>query len=291
MSNGVPMVESVPRLPVRPEESHKGTYGKVLVIAGSRGMSGAAVLCGSAALRGGAGLVQVACPNEVQPTVAHGNPCYTTHGIHQHANGTFSNTSLEETLELAKAATVLAIGPGLGNRPDVAGFVLGVLDAVTERPIVVDADGLNVLPLEPGTLAERSGSLVMTPHPGEFARLTGLSRDEVQSNRQEHAVEFARKWNAVLVLKGHRTVVTDGQRMYLNTTGNPGMATGGTGDVLTGLLAALIAQGMPAFDAACLAVRVHGRAGDIAAERVGQVSLIASDLLDAIPLALKEHGE
>jgi len=288
MGKELSFIESVPRLPHRESDTHKGTYGKVLVVAGSRGMSGAAVLCGSAALRGGAGLVQVACPCEVQPTVAQGNPCYTTHGIHQHANGTFSNTSLEETLELSKSATVLAIGPGLGYRSDVAGFVLGVLDATTDQPTVIDADGLNVLPVEPGPLAERSASLILTPHPGEFARLTGQTRDEVQMNRQEHAIAFARKWNAVLVLKGHRTLVTDGQRMYPNTTGNPGMATGGTGDLLTGLLAAMIAQGMLPFEAACLAVWAHGRAGDIVAERLGQVSMIASDLLDAIPIALKE---
>jgi NAD(P)H-hydrate epimerase len=283
-------VTALPSLPKRTSDSHKGTFGKVLVVAGSRGMSGAAVLCGSAALRGGAGLVQVACPHEVQAVVAQGNPCYTTHGIHQHANGTFSTTSLEETLDLVKPASVVAVGPGLGNRPDVAGFVLGMLDAIAEKPIVVDADGLNVLPLDPGPLAERAAPLVLTPHPGEFSRLSGIPRDEVQANREGHALAFAGKWNAVLVLKGYRTIVTDGRKVYTNTTGNPGMATGGTGDVLTGLLAALIAQGMSAFDAACLAVFVHGRAGDNAAQKVGEVSLIASDLLDAIPQALKERN-
>ena len=282
------IVSAPPVLPKRHCETHKGTYGRVLVVAGSRGMSGAAVLCGSAALRGGAGLVEVACPLEIQALVAMGNPCYMTHGIHQHANGIFSPTSLEEAIQHSQSANVLAIGPGLGNRPDVAGFVLGLLEATPGTPTVLDADGLNVLPLDPGPLAERQAPLVMTPHPGEFARLTGRPRDEVQTNRKEFAAEFARKWNVVLVLKGHGTIVTDGKRMYANTTGNPGMATGGTGDVLTGLTAALIAQGMGGFDAACLAVFIHGKAGDIVAERIGEVSLIASDLLNAIPLALKE---
>jgi ADP-dependent NAD(P)H-hydrate dehydratase len=280
-------VTEVPMLPRREADTHKGTFGKVLVVAGSRGMSGAAVLCGSAALRGGAGLVQVACPLEIQATVAAGNPCYTTHGIHQHANGTFSSTSLEETLVQLKAATVLAIGPGLGHRADVASFVLGMLEA--DKPTVVDADGLNVLPVEPGPLAERTKPLILTPHPGEFARLCGQPRDEVQANRHEYALAFAKTWNAVLVLKGHRTLVTDGTRMYANTTGNPGMATGGTGDVLTGLLAALVAQKMAAFDAACLAVWAHGRAGDMVAEKVGEASLIASDLLEGIGPAMKER--
>jgi NAD(P)H-hydrate epimerase len=289
MPENIRRVEEIPTLPKRALDSHKGSYGRLLVVAGSRGMSGAAVLCGSAALRGGVGLVQIACPLEVQQTVASGNPCFMTHGIHQHANGTFSQSSHDEVVALAASATSLAIGPGLGQRPDVAAFVIGILRAISDKPTVLDADGLNALPNEPGSLRERKAPLVMTPHPGEFARLIGSTTKEVQANREELALDFARRWNAVLVLKGHGTIVTDGTKLYVNDTGNPGMATGGTGDVLTGLLASLLGQGFSAFDAASLAVWAHGRAGDLAAQRLGMTSLIASDLLKHLPQALRER--
>jgi NAD(P)H-hydrate epimerase len=253
-------------------------------------MSGAAVLCGSAALRGGAGLVTVACPHEIQAWVAVGNPCYTSVSISQHADGSFSPAASEELYYRASAADVLAVGPGLGSHPTARDLVRQLLLATPDKATVVDADGLNSLIPIPEPLAKRSAPLVMTPHPGEFARLTGLSTEQVQANRKGLAVGFAMKWNAVLVLKGHRTLVTDGQRIYENGTGNPGMATGGTGDVLTGLIAALVAQKLPAFDSAVLGVWVHGRAGDHAAADLGQAALTAADLLNYLPRALREVG-
>lgn len=283
-------VPSPPRLPPREPDGHKGTYGRVLVLAGGRGMSGAAVLAGSAALRGGAGLVTVACPADVQTVVACGNPCYMTAAVHQHADGTYSGASADEVLRRAEAADVLAIGPGLGNRPDVGELVRTVLLATPDTPTVLDADGLNVLPPIPEGLAARTAPLVLTPHPGEFARLLGVTVAEVQADRQRLAAEFARQWNAVVLLKGHQTVVTDGRRVYVNRTGNPGMATGGCGDVLTGLIAALIGQGLDGFGAAALGAHVHGRAGDLAAASYGQVSLTAADLLDYLPAAFREQG-
>lgn len=270
---------NVPTIPVRDSDSHKGTYGRVLVIAGSRGMSGAAILTGSAALRSGAGLVTVACPEVVQDIVAMGNACYTTFGI----------SELASLVELAAKCNVLAIGPGLGLAPETATMVRTILDAFPAKPIVLDADGLmNLLPL-PESIRTRDTPIVMTPHPGEFARLTGRSTSEITANREELAVEFATRHRVVLLLKGHHTIVTDGTQLTTNDTGNPGMATGGTGDVLTGVIAAFIGQGFSPFDAAVLGAHVHGRAGDLAAETLGMVSLIASDLLDHLPKAIRER--
>ncbi len=270
---------SVPTIPVRAVDSHKGTYGRVLVIAGSRGMSGAAVLTGSAALRSGAGLVTVACPAAVQDIVAMGNACYTTFGF----------SELASLVELATKCDVLAIGPGLGLAPETATMVRAILDAFPAKPIVLDADGLmNLLPL-PESIRTRATPIVMTPHPGEFARLTGRTANEISANREALAIAFAAQHRVVLLLKGHQTIVTDGVQVTTNETGNPGMATGGTGDVLTGVIAAFIGQGFLPFAAAVLGAHVHGRAGDLAAETLGMVSLIASDLLDHLPKAIRER--
>src|SRR5581483_779070 len=251
-ADGPTPVNDLPRLPRRARDGHKGTYGKVLVVAGSRTMSGAAVLCGGGALRGGAGLVQVACPAGIQPVVAAGNPCYTTFPIRQHADGAFSEGAADDVVELGRAATVLAVGPGLGRSPDVAALVRELLTELPQLPAVIDADGLNVLAPFADEFRGRPAPLVLTPHPGEFARLTGRSAPETPRERQEQAAAFAARFGVVVVLKGAGTVVTDGERAFVNPTGNPGMATGGAGDVLTGLVAALIGQRLPAFDAAVL---------------------------------------
>ena len=260
-------VVEVPRLPPRRADSHKGDYGRVLLVAGSRGMSGAAVLCGGAALRGGAGLVTVACPREIQDTVAAGNPCYMT----------FALTG--NVADLPKADAV-AVGPGVG--PDAGGLVRDLV-AHFAGPLVIDADALAAIPR--GGFV-RAVPAVLTPHPGEFARLLGKPITEVQAHRETLAVEFARAEGVVLLLKGSGTLVTDGRQVYVNSTGNPGMATGGCGDVLTGLIAALLGQGLPPFDAAELGAWAHGYAGDLAARRFGEVSLTALDLLDHLPAAM-----
>ena len=260
-------VYDTPRLPKRRADAHKGDYGRVLVVAGSRGFSGAATLCGTGALRGGAGLVTVACPRDIQDTVAVGNPCFMT----------FALTA--SVADLPKA-DVVAVGPGLGH--DSADFVLELL-AHFAGPVVIDADALAAIPR--GGFA-RSVPAVLTPHPGEFARLLGKTAGDVQADRENLAIGFARAEGVVLLLKGARTVVTDGVRVFTNTTGNPGMATGGCGDVLTGLIAALLGQGLLPFEAAALGAWAHGRAGDLAAERVGEVSLTAVDLLDHLPATL-----
>jgi ADP-dependent NAD(P)H-hydrate dehydratase len=283
------VVREIPRLRPRAMDAHKGSFGRVLVVAGSWGMSGAAVLCASAALRGGAGLVRLAVPNDILPLVAMANPCYMTAGLPQDEQGRLTDEALPDLGEHFGWSTVGAIGPGLGQNPTL-GTLLRSLLAETTQPLVLDADALNALGTHLDVLATRRGPLVLTPHPGEFARLVGIDIGAVQARRQELAEQFARTHRVILVLKGAGTVVTDGQRIFINETGNPGMATGGSGDVLGGLIAALLGQGMAPFDAAQLGVYLHGRAGDLARDRLGEVSLIASDLLEALPQAFLEHS-
>jgi NAD(P)H-hydrate epimerase len=286
-----PPPENVTRLPVlapRRADSHKGTYGRVLVVAGSRGMSGAAVLCASASLRGGAGLVRLAVPEGILPMVAAANPCYTTAPLSQDDSGQLAAGAEPALLELTRGNDVVALGPGLGSSPALTALV-SALVAWSETPLVLDADGLNVLVGHADRLRHRPAPLILTPHPGEFARLLGSDIPAVLARSQELAVAFAAEHALVLILKGHRTLVTDGRRVYRNTTGNPGMATGGSGDVLTGLVAALVGQGLDAFAAAQLGVYLHGLAGDLACAERGEVSLIATDLLEYLPQAFQRR--
>jgi len=282
----VKRITTISALPPRKADAHKGNFGRVLIVAGSKGMSGAAVLCGSAALRSGAGLVTVASPPDAQPIVAAGNPCFMTAAIPQTSAGQFNHHSADAILQLADDADVVAIGPGLGNRPDVAELLKALLTALPGMPLVLDADALNVLNLD--WLTNHTVPPVLTPHPGEFARLRNKTIAEIQGDRERKAYRFAEMHKIILTLKGHGTIVTDGERIYTNETGNPGMATGGSGDVLTGCIAALIAQRMPSYDAAVLGVWAHGRAGDRVAERIGQTGLIAGDLVSELPLAFRD---
>lgn len=287
MSSVTPMIE-LPRLPPRPIDAHKGTFGKVLVVAGSRNMAGAAVLCGTAALRGGAGLVQVACPSTVQATVAAGFPSYTTFGFRVHADGTLPDDAADEVVGWGRHSTSLAVGPGLGQGTDVRGFVSDILDGLPRTHVVLDADGLNAVAPFTNSFRNRCGALVLTPHPGEFHRLSEVPMAEILVHREKLAVEFAAKFKVILLLKGSGTLVTDGHRLFRNTTGNPGMATGGAGDVLTGVIAALIGQELDPFDATVLGAWVHGRAGDLAAAVLGQTALTSVDILNYLPAAFRE---
>jgi NAD(P)H-hydrate epimerase len=286
MPNDVLRVVEVPRLPPRPADAHKGSFGRVLIVAGSRGMSGAAVLCASATLRGGAGLVRLAVAEEIGPIVAAAQPCYTTSWLPQDGDGRIAAAAEGPLLALIAANDVVAFGPGLGQSADIRQLTAAVL-ARSDRPLVLDADGINAVVGATDLLRHRAAPLVLTPHPGEFARLLGVDVATVQAQREEHALAFAAEHGLVLLLKGRHTLVTDGRRLYGNTTGNPGMATGGTGDVLTGLIAALMGQGLEAFAAAQLGAWWHGHAGDLARDALGEVSLIASDLLDWLPRALQ----
>jgi NAD(P)H-hydrate epimerase len=285
---GATEVREIPRLPRRARDGHKGTYGKVLVVAGSLGMSGAAVLCGRAALRSGAGVVQVAVPADVLPVVAGAYPAYTTFPIRQHTDGSFGDGTAEEVLDLIRGADAVAIGPGLGRADATVAFVRRLLAGAGAAPIVLDADGLFAVSPFGTAFAAPAGARVLTPHPGEFARLTGRPAPKSDAEREAQAAALAARAGGVLLLKGAATLVTDGARVYRNGTGNPGMATGGSGDVLTGVIAALIGQGLSALDAAVLGAWVHGRAGDLGAAALGQTALTATDLLDHLPAAFKE---
>jgi len=267
-------------LPVRVPDTNKGTYGKVLVIGGSRGKTGAAAMAGQAALRAGAGLVTVATAQSVLPIIAVSMSELMTVPLAETSEGTIANQSVSALL---KDKTVVAIGPGLTTVPETSAFVRRV-GSECRTQMVIDADGLNALAGFDGDL----GGAVLTPHPGEMARLVGKSVEYVVSDRVEVSKQFAKARNAYVVLKGYRTVVAapDGS-VYINPTGNPGMATGGTGDILTGMIAGILAQEhLGSFiERLCLAVYLHGLAGDFAAEEVGEVSLVATDLLRFLPKA------
>jgi len=275
----------IPKPPSRPRDAHKGTAGLVLVVAGSRGMAGAAVLVGNAALRAGAGLVRIATADAALDTVAALAPCCTTAPLPDDG-ACLRAEAAERILELADGQGAVALGPGLGRTPAVGSVVRAVLEGL-EIPIVLDADGLNVIADDPkAALGAAKAPVILTPHPGEAARLLGTTVKAIQADREAAAERLARL-GAVAVLKGAGTVVCDGERLYVNETGNPGMATAGAGDVLTGMMAAFLAAGMPMFEAAILAVWAHGRAGDLAAERLGLLGLTAMDLLGCVPEALR----
>ena len=274
-------------VPERDPAGHKGDYGHVLVVAGSRGKTGAAHLAASGALRGGAGLVTVATPASCLPIVAALGAEYMTLPLLETEEGGAAAASLETLLD--GPWDVIAAGPGLGNGPEVRALVAGLLERA-RVPLVLDADALNVLAGDPGRLAAREGqTVIVTPHPGEMARLLGLSTAEVQANRLESARNLATTRGLHVVLKGHRSLVaTPAGTISINPTGNPGMATGGTGDVLTGVIAAWLAQ-LRDPEAACrLGVYLHGAAGDLAAGDEGQVAMTAQDLAVHLGDALLE---
>jgi NAD(P)H-hydrate epimerase len=280
-SNDLPL----PRLSERGADAHKGDFGLALIVGGSRGMTGAVALAGMAALRGGAGLVRLAVPEGCQHTVATFEPSYMTVGLPNDNAGRISADAYEQVVEWAEAATVVGLGPGLGRSDDLDELV-GRLYQDIQKPTILDADALNALAAQPNLLSQPGGPRILTPHPGEFARLIGKRLDGAK--REAAAVDLAARCGVVVVLKGHHTLIADGKRRAENTTGNPGMATGGSGDVLTGLIAALACQGLDPFDAARLGCHLHGLAGDAAAAEVGEVSLIASDLVQFLPDAFEE---
>jgi NAD(P)H-hydrate epimerase len=271
----------------RAVDAHKGDFGRVLIAAGSLGKTGAAVLAAQGALRSGAGLVTVACPRSCQPVIAAHAPEYMTEGLDETAGGTVHFSAAEAVLAID--ADVLAVGPGLGRGEGVATFVRELVEH-SEVPLVLDADALNAFADEPAALTGREGrDLIITPHPGEMARLVGGTVEDVQADRLGIASEFAKAHRLYVVLKGHRSLVAapDG-RVFVNPTGCPGMATGGTGDVLTGMLAAWLGQLLDADAATSLAVYLHGAAGELADADSGEVSMTAVDLVEHIGDAILE---
>ncbi len=261
-------VTEVPLLPPRARDGHKGTYGTVLVVAGSDGMLGAAILAARGALRGGAGLVRACLPRSLMGLFTVAVPSATTLA----RDGAVRDW-------LGDASCIVA-GPGLGAT-DETGLLLRELLAHATCPLVLDADALNALAPLAGGLRGRA---VLTPHPGEASRLLGTSPRAVNADREAAALALAARSGQVAVLKGAGTVVASAERIFVNRTGNPGMATGGSGDVLAGLIGAMLAQGLAPFEAACLAVHAHGLAGDLVAQRLSEAGLTAEDL----PLAIAE---
>lgn len=278
-------------LPRKPT-GHKGTYGHALIVAGSVGKSGAAVLASWAALRAGAGLVTAATPEPVLPTIAAHAPEIMTEPLVSTLAGTISARCFEANFfgKLVAGKNALGIGPGLTTQPETQEFVRGVMGMRSRVPIILDADGLNAFAGRAAELRDPKETIAITPHPGEMARLAGCTAAEVQSRRVELAIKCAADWNVHVILKGHHTVTAapDGW-VWINSTGNPGMGTGGTGDVLIGMLAGLTAQYRDAPWPLVLAfgVYLHGLAGDIAYAETGEAPLVASDLIRAIPRAYR----
>ncbi len=267
-------------------ESNKGNYGHILVVGGSAGKAGSVAMAGMSALRAGAGLATVATPASVLPTVAGFHPEVMTEPLAETAEGTISARAGEKLGALTKGKSVLAIGPGISRFPETSELVR-TLVSKSDVPVVLDADGLNAFEGLTNELSGKDRLLVITPHPGEMARLVGCSIANVQKDRLGVARQFAREHELIVVLKGNRTlVVQPNGEAWVNTTGNPGMSTGGTGDILTGMVAGMIAQSpKDALLAVVAAVHLHGLAGDVMRESLGEHSMVATDLLRGLPEA------
>jgi hydroxyethylthiazole kinase-like uncharacterized protein yjeF len=285
---GIP--EKAALLPVfakRKNDTHKGTYGHVLVIAGSLGKTGAAVMAARAALKTGAGLVTVATAASCLPVIARSTVEFMTEPLQETAERTIAAEAADRAFSLSQGKDAVLIGPGISTHPSTAGFLSSLLPRL-KGPVVIDADGLNLIGLNPEMLARVPRPAILTPHPGEFARLTGFSIADILKRRLELAPAFAEKHRVYLVLKGYRTLVAspDG-RVFINPTGNPGMATGGSGDVLSGILASLLAQHKDPLLSAVAGVYLHGLCGDLGAEKLSEKALTAGDLIRFLPRALK----
>lgn len=268
-------------LPDRDVEGHKGTFGKVLLLCGSRGYTGAAYLAAMGALRTGAGLVFLGVPESI----------YTIEAIKLNEpvvfplpdeGGKLSDKAIPEILARLKTMDAVLIGCGLGQSEGTLAVIKAVLEEA-ECPVVLDADGINVLKDHKDILRGRQAPTILTPHEGEFLRFGG----DLSAGRMEATVRFAREWNCILVLKGHGTCISDGRQCYRNPTGNPGMAVGGSGDVLAGILASLLGQGLEPLTAAVCGVWIHGAAGDLCARELGQYGMLPTDMLNALPRLLK----
>lgn len=281
---------SLPKLPPRKPDGHKGDYGRILLIGGSRGMAGAIALSGKSALRSGAGLVTLAVPTTILETVAAHDPCYMTWPLPADDLGRIAADADIAIDVPLKNANAIALGPGLGQS-DMLRHLVRKWYAEISAPMVVDADALNLLSEVEDGFKLHGGPRVLTPHPGEFRRMARIEKSTSREALEAKAIELASEWNVTIILKGHRSLITDGQNSFHNNTGNPGMATGGTGDVLTGVTAALLSQFGSPLDAARFAAQVQGFAGDLAAEKLGQVGMTAADVLNALPRAFRESSE
>lgn len=279
----------ISKIPKRQKDSHKGDYGHVFVIAGSQGLTGAAYLVSQSALRSGSGLVTLAIPKTLNPIMEIKLTEAMTLPLQETKDVSLSLKSKDRILDFVQHIDVVAMGPGLSRNSETQELVIELLEKI-EKPVVLDADGLNALEGKAGVLKKRKDLTVITPHPGEMARLTGKDSSYIQKNREKVAKSFSLQYNCVSILKGFRTVVANPQgNVYINETGNTGMSTAGVGDVLTGIVASLIGQGIDTYSASVIGVYFHGKAGDLAVKDKGAFSLIASDLLAKLPLVFKDE--
>lgn len=274
----------------RLSDSHKYHYGRVLVIGGSSSMAGAPVLAGRAALRSGAGVVELCVPECVATVAASFDPCLITHHFSSDAYGCFALECLEDMYLLAKHADVVVCGPGLGRSPEIL-TIVKKLWLELPQALIVDADALFALSqMSNQEIKKHEGIRIITPHVGEMQRLIDQSKTNAEDSNyrafiENEACAFAKRNSIVVVLKGHHSLITDGTKKVHNATGNPGMATAGSGDVLSGIIAALVGQGLPVFEAAQLAVLAHGLSGDMAAQALTELSLTANDIIEYLPHA------
>ena len=280
-------MERLIKLKKRPKNSHKGDFGHIFILAGSRGLTGAAALCSNAALRSGAGLVTLGIPGSLKSIMSRKLTEVMTLSLAETKDETLSLKAEQGILKKANSSDVTVIGPGLSQNTETRKLIRKLVVKI-EKPMVLDADALNAISEKIEILEKIKTKYIVTPHPGEMARLINKSLNYIKNNRLIVAKKFSRDYNAVVVLKGAGTIVAEpGGKYYINTTGNPGMATAGSGDVLAGIIAGFLGQGLNEFDAARSGVYIHGLAGDIAAEDKGEVGLIAGDILEKIPYAIK----
>lgn len=269
----------------RPDDSNKGTLGSLLCICGSYGMAGAAIMAGKAALRCGIGLLKIAVPKSIYPVCATNILESVYYPLEETSNGVISSKNTDFLLEMCEKSSAVVIGCGLSVCDDTKNLVQSVITNC-EKPLVIDADALNCICNKPEILKNLKAPAIITPHPGEMARLLHSTPKTVNSNRENTAIDFAKKFGVVTVLKGAGTTIAspDGE-VYINHTGNSGMATGGSGDVLSGIIGSLLAQGASPINAAAAGVFLHGTIGDLAAEKLGKISMLPTDMIDMIPTA------
>lgn len=269
----------------RPDDSNKGTLGSLLCFCGSYGMAGAAIMAGKAALRCGIGLLKIAVPKSIYPVCATNILESVYYPLEETSNGVISSKNTDFLLEMCEKSSAVVIGCGLSVCDDTKNLVQSVITNC-EKPLVIDADALNCICNKPEILKNLKAPAIITPHPGEMARLLHSTPKTVNSNRENTAINFAKKFGVVTVLKGAGTIIAspDGE-VYINHTGNSGMATGGSGDVLSGIIGSLLAQGASPINAAAAGVFLHGTIGDLAAEKLGKISMLPTDMIDMIPTA------
>ncbi len=269
----------------RPDDSNKGTLGSLLCICGSYGMAGAAIMAGKAALRCGIGLLKIAVPKSIYPVCATNILESVYYPLEETSNGVISSKNTDFLLEMCEKSSAVVIGCGLSVCDDTKNLVQSVITNC-KKPLVIDADALNCICNKPEILKNLKAPAIITPHPGEMARLLHSTPKAVNSNRENTAIDFAKKFGVVTVLKGAGTIIAspDGE-VYINHTGNSGMATGGSGDVLSGIIGSLLAQGAAPINAAAAGVFLHGTIGDLAAEKLGKISMLPTDMIDMIPTA------